>query len=60
MYNSLNSSTGGAKNADLNPVECMGPASNSLGVVGLVGDRIHNFDTLLCVEEWSHKRSRER
>ena len=41
-------------------MECMGPASNPLGMVSLVGDRTHSLDTFVCVEKWGYERSRER
>jgi len=57
---SLNSVIGGTKDADIDPVECMGPISNSLGMVGLVGNRDPRFDTFIRVENWGYKRPRER
>ena len=47
--------TGGTKDADINFVECMGPASYPLGVVGLVGNRVHCFDTFVRLEIWGFK-----
>lgn len=55
VYTSLISTTGGAEDADINPVECVGPAGNPLGMVSLVGNRVHRFDTFICVESWGNK-----
>lgn len=41
---------GGARDANVDPMECMGPASNPSHMVGLVGDRTHSFDTFVRVE----------
>jgi hypothetical protein len=49
---SLNSPAGGTKDADVNPMECMGPVSDPLNMVGLVGDSVHSFDTFVCLENW--------
>jgi len=46
---------GGTKDADINPVERMGPTSNSRNMVSLVGGRVYGFDTFLCVESRGYK-----
>jgi len=51
---------GGAEDADINPVERMGPPSDPLDMAGLVGNRIHSFDTFVCLEKWGDERPRER
>jgi hypothetical protein len=47
---SLNLPTGGTKVSDVNPMECMGSASNPSHMVSLVGYRLYTFDTFVCVE----------
>jgi len=55
VYASLISATGGAEDADINPVECVGPACNPLDMVSLVGNHVHRFDTFVRVESWGNK-----
>lgn len=56
----LNLLIGGAKNTDVNRMECMGPASDPSHMVSLVGYRVYPFDTFLRVEIRGYRRPRER
>lgn len=53
---SLNPVAGGPKDTDVNPVERVGPASNPLSMVSLVGNHIHRFNTFVCLEIGGYER----
>lgn len=51
MYTSLTFVTGGAKDADIYPLECLGPVSDPLYMVSVVGNRVHSFNSFVCLEK---------